>query len=201
MEMRVASLEDSASTIQIDITDGVCVPSTSWPYNVASHTDIALPNNKDIFYEIDLMVAHPFDAVSDWMDVGARRFIFHDYSEELFSTITTLHENDCEVGIAIQADTSFDIFRKFLLHIDIIQCMGIARIGFQGQDFDARILTTIASLKEEWDGVISVDGSVNKETCVSLIESGATRLVVGSAIFSTDNPKEAFLEIQAKCGE
>jgi pentose-5-phosphate-3-epimerase len=30
---------------------------------------------------------------------------------------------------------------------------------------------------------ISVDGSVNKETAHALVEAGATRLVIGSAIF------------------
>jgi pentose-5-phosphate-3-epimerase len=36
--------------------------------------------------------------------------------------------------------------------------------------------------------MISVDGSVNQETAGRLLDAGVDRLVIGSAIYNSDNP-------------
>jgi ribulose-phosphate 3-epimerase len=93
-----------------------------------------------------------------------------------------------EIGIAVGTNTSIEKVFPLVNSVDFIQCMGIENIGFQGQDFDERVLGQIRKLKAEFpDLIISVDGSVTLETAPKLIEAGATRLVIGSAIFNTDD--------------
>lgn len=50
--------------------------------------------------------------------------------------------------------------------------------------------------EEHPDVTISVDGGVNKETAPQLIEAGANRLVIGSAIFESKNIKNTIKEFQ-----
>jgi pentose-5-phosphate-3-epimerase len=51
-----------------------------------------------------------------------------------------------------------------------------------------RVLNQIQKLKAEFpDLIISVDGSVTLKTAPKLIEAGVARLVIGSAIFNTDD--------------
>jgi ribulose-phosphate 3-epimerase len=38
---------------------------------------------------------------------------------------------------------------------------------------------------------VTIDGGVSLDNAVSLIEAGADRLIVGSAIFESDNPIDA----------
>ena len=62
--------------------------------------------------------------------------------------------------------------------------MGIERVGFQHQAFDERVLDQIRMVKKLYPNIkVSVDGSVNKSTIHALVEAGADRLVIGSALF------------------
>ncbi len=73
--------------------------------------------------------------------------------------------------------------------VDFVQVMGIEHVGFQGQDFDDRCITHIKELREKFfdDIAISVDGAVDFETAPRLINAGADKLVIGSAIFNTSD--------------
>jgi ribulose-phosphate 3-epimerase len=70
--------------------------------------------------------------------------------------------------------------------------MGIGRIGFQGQNFDERVFEKIAEIRTKYPTMlISVDGGVNEDSAPLLIDAGVNRLIVGSAIFESDNIPEA----------
>jgi ribulose-phosphate 3-epimerase len=76
--------------------------------------------------------------------------------------------------------------------IQFVQLMGIDHIGFQGQEFDEKVIGRVKHLRLKYPGLpISVDGGVSLENAQSLFEAGADRLVVGSAIFNSDNFVEA----------
>src|SRR3989338_7620319 len=56
------------------------------------------------------------------------------------------------------------------------------------EEFDEKCLEHIKTLKEKFpDLIISVDGGVNFETAEEILDAGADRLVIGSAIFNTDD--------------
>ena len=64
--------------------------------------------------------------------------------------------------------------------------MGIEKIGIQGEEFSAKAIEYVKNLRERFgDLEIAVDGGVNLENARQLIDVGATRLVIGSAIFNT----------------
>ena len=69
--------------------------------------------------------------------------------------------------------------------------MGIARIGYQGEQFDERVIDRIKEFKKAYPySIVSVDGGVNKESAPLLKEAGVDRLVIGSAIFNSGSPEE-----------
>ena len=93
-----------------------------------------------------------------------------------------------ELGVAINIETPEKNIAPFIKNIDVIQCMGIAKIGYQGNPFDDRVLAKIKDLQGKYPRTaISVDGGVNLDTAPKLISAGATRLVAGSAIFKSKN--------------
>jgi len=75
--------------------------------------------------------------------------------------------------------------------------MGIEHIGFQGEPFNEKVIEQIKNLKEKYpDLIISVDGSVNENTAPLLVEAGATRLIIGSALNESYDVEETIREFE-----
>lgn len=74
--------------------------------------------------------------------------------------------------------------------------MGIEKIGFQAQPFDVRVLENVKKIKEIYPSIlISIDGGVNLQSAPMLVEAGADRLVVGSALFNSNSISDTLVEI------
>jgi ribulose-phosphate 3-epimerase len=200
----------SVSWVQIDVMDGFFVPSTSWPYDaeglVSFHDMVKngekLPYLDELSYEIDLMVEHPEDEVARWSSFGAKRFLVHFESLESIDALEHIILNyrkvgESEVGIALGVETPIDSITPILQEIDCVQLMGIAKIGYQRQEFDKRVIDNIQRLREVYkDGIISVDGGVSFETAPQLLAAGVDRLVSGSTIFGSDDISSAIQKLQ-----
>ncbi len=196
-------------TVQLDVMDGVFVSNKSWPYsedkNMLAHLiqdGDTIPFWEDIDFEVDLMIAEPEREIANWILCGASRIIVHiesvtDMDFIISEVKESIHgkqtngeeERAIEIGIALNIDTSVKEIEPYIYAVDFVQCMGIAKIGFQGQSFDERVISKIEDLRElNPDVTISVDGGVNFESASKLIAAGATRLVSGSTILESDDP-------------
>ena len=182
LQERYSLIKGYVDTVQIDVMDGEFVPSKDWPYIGGELEKI------DFDFEVDLMVKDPESVVESWVQAGAKRIIIHIESTEKIEEVFLKIPSDIEVGIALNTTTPNEKIYPLIEKIDFIQFMGIAKIGYQGQEFDERVLEKIKDLREKYSRVIiSVDGAVSLETAPKLIEAGANRLAVGSAIFGSNN--------------
>ncbi len=209
LEDKVSLVIPEARTVQIDVMDGKFVPNKSWPYGegedqfrLFSEEERGLPYWEEVDYEIDLMVSTPLEDALRWIAAGASRIVVHAESISeahlFFDTIRNQHGLFSEgnfspaLGIAFSNETILEPHLPAVAEADFVQLMGISRIGFQGESFDVRVIDRIEQLRESFpDIIISIDGAVTMETAPRLIKAGARRLVVGSAIFSQGNPKQA----------
>ena len=74
--------------------------------------------------------------------------------------------------------------------------MSITFLGCN-KNLDEKIYEKIKILKEKYSDLsIAVDGGVNKSTAPLLIERGVTKLVIGSAIFNTEDIIETIEEFK-----
>jgi ribulose-phosphate 3-epimerase len=204
LEDKISLIEGLVKTVQIDVCDGQFVPNASWPYkkndvtfeNIVKEAD-GLPGWDKLNFEIDLMVNRAEEVVDEWVSAGATRIIIHvEMKGDLAAAIEKL-QGRAEVGLAFNVETPIDIIEKFKDRIQFIQCMGIDRIGFQGQPFDEAVTRKIKEIKLKYPEMpVSVDGGVSLEDAPILIEAGVDRLVVGSAIFNSDNVFEAVLKFK-----
>ncbi len=206
----IEKLGGVAGEIQIDIVDGVFVRDTSWPYltltdgNENKETSVALfaesmPRN--LSYELDLMIAEPLRMLPIWLAKYPAQIVLHMESfatdEDIMRAIEMIREAGSKVVLASSNDTPLERLHSFVSQIDGIQCMGIAEIGRQGSEFDMRVLSRIQTLRQAYPALlISVDGSVNAQTIMSLKVAGANRFVIGSAIFNTVDPVRAYKEFE-----
>lgn len=227
LEEKMSLVAGLVPMVQVDITDGHFVPSKTWPYTSGTvsngqyvdrdFADILaeqrdFPFVEELDFEVDLMVANPESVWHDWLHAGAKRIIIHAESvsgdilellraiqKEIPSRASLLH---VEIGVAINPDTPNEILTPLMDEIDFVQFMGIARIGFQGEKFDERVLAKISDLRTQFpNATISVDGGVTSETAPKLIAAGANRLAVGSAIFGGAGKNSNSEEISAALDE
>ncbi|MEK7581989.1 MAG: hypothetical protein AAB488_01510 [Patescibacteria group bacterium] len=203
---KVSLVKKLVSYVQIDVMDGIFVPNKSWPYSAWSEfqelvkKNTGLPFWQDINYEFDLMVKNSPQILNEIILLGAQRIIFHIESskkEELKNLIDKAKEAEVEVGISLNNDTPLETILPFVDKIDFVQLMGIARIGFQGEPFDERVIERIKKLKKDYQNLaISIDGGVNFETAPFLVGAGADRLVSGSAIFESGDIVDAICKLK-----
>jgi len=183
--------------VQIDILDGKFVPDTSYPYGAQNEAHFrkvldgeeSFPFIDQFYMEADLMIKNPEQDIDKFAFAGFKRVILHvESTENLDEAIARAREFDLEAGIAINIDTPSRELDRYVDRVDFVQFMGIARIGFQGESFDERVVEKIRNFRSEYsDIIISVDGGVNLKNAAHLLGAGADRLVAGSVIFKNDD--------------
>jgi len=193
--------------------DGVFVPAKTWPhgdseyYTEIVNQEMDFPFWDTLGVEADLMVDDPVKAMQDWISFGAKRIIIHTESlTDIGAFLNVVDELTVdkgsflrtEIGMAINTTTSNEVLYPYIEQLDFVQCMGIEQIGFQSRPFDERVVEKITNFKEKFpELVISVDGGVKLDTAPRLLEAGASRLVVGSAIFDSHDVEEAIAQFEA----
>lgn len=211
LSQKIAHYVNVAKIIQIDICDGSFVENISWPMGKNDYDSVneildeeeGLPFWKELDFEFDLMVINAHKKFDFFMRLGAKRIVFHLESEnekdflDFLDSMDPYYRDNIEIGLAINTGTDISKIEPFINHIDFVQCMGIEKIGFQGQDFDQRSLDNIKKLKQKYKELkISVDGGVNEETALRLKEAGAERLVIGSALMESLSAIDTFKEFE-----
>ncbi|MGB0925434.1 MAG: hypothetical protein ACPGTS_01855 [Minisyncoccia bacterium] len=191
------SVRHNVRTIQLDLMDGKYVPEPTWPFMYETDylledlkkEDNGFPLWEDVNYELDLMVQKPEDNLETWLTIGASRVIFHYASVANWQPIKNIDpvmRNFVEIGIAITIHDDLEQIYPLIdnQHVDFVQVMGIAQIGYMGEPFDEQSLGIIQVLREKYpDMIIAVDGGVSENTIPDLRDAGATRFVSGSGVF------------------
>jgi len=208
---KLAKFINIAKTVQIDVCDGKFVSSTSWPMNTRDKESVrsildeenGMPFWEQLDFEFDLMVLNAHKQFDFFTQLGAKRIIFHLEAEEenefkdFLESLDPYFKDNIDIGIAINTTTDINKLNPFINYIDFIQCMGIKHIGFQGEPFDPKVLDQIKNIKIKYPEIkISVDGSVNKDTIQELINAGADRLAIGSALLQSYDIRETYKEFE-----
>lgn len=185
--------------VQIDVCNGTYTPSKTWPF---THTpdvyfdkmvsqEEGMPFWEDIDFEIDVMIMNPEELYEQFVQIGPSRIIFHfETLKDPLGFISRIkgEQQLIEIGIAFSNDTRAIDHKDVIELADVVQCMGISKIGFQGQPFDDRVLEQVREIREAFpDKIIAVDGSVNEDTLSELSDAGVNHFVTGSAFFKTNN--------------
>lgn len=211
LKNKISLVRGVTPIVQIDICDGVYTQNYTWPFRSTGSDretdeldfhaqDIlgereGLPFWEDIEFEFDLMVSDAVENFDFYMRFGPKRVVFHLEAQRDLNTFQDFLEGidiyireTIQIGVAIKPSTPLEKIFPIVPFIDFVQCMGIEKVGFQGQDFDERVVYQIKSLKERFQEItVSVDGGVNVDTAQELVSAGADRLVIGSAIFNTSD--------------
>ena len=195
LSSKVSLVDGLVDWAQIDVMDGNFVPPVTW-----NNPKDLYKLNTSLNFEAHLMVSDPETNIHDWINSPIKRVLLHYESTStsiLLELVNLLKGSDIEAGISLKLETSINEAEEVISEVDSVQLMSIDKIGYYGQVFDARVIPKVLSLREKFPNVkIGVDGGVNLESADKLLSVGVDRLVVGSAIFKSDNIKEVITKLQ-----
>jgi len=213
-EKILKAAEIGAKWVQIDIADSKFTSHKTWN-NPRALRELRIQNSelRKLNLEIHLMVENPQDVVDDWIGAGAKRIIVHheavvDFAKKhsnnnetdvLNFILEKCKVNGVEFGLAINPETSAEELTPHLDKIRFIQILAV-NPGLAGQQFKAETLDKIKFIKELDDAyfdsiIVEVDGGINLEMAKLCKKAGADILAAASYIWNSENPKEAFEEL------
>lgn len=208
---KLAKFVNITKMVQIDICDGKFVPSVSWPMHQSDKASVekileeeeGMPFWDSLDFEFDLMVMNAHKQFDFFTRLGAKKIVFHLEAEtetsfkEFLESLDPYFKDNIEIGLAINTTTDIKKLEPYINFVDFVQCMGIEKIGFQGEAFDERALKQIKDLRLKYRELqISVDGAVDENTAPLLLEAGANRLVIGSALLHSYDIRETIKEFE-----
>lgn len=193
--------------VQIDIVDGEYAPVKTWPFVEKDSDDLIMmargerifPYINDFILEIDMMILHPVEYLSDFISLGAKSFVVHiDSTDHIQVCIDTIKNSGCGVGLGIKPSVDVDLLQPFLPLVDFVQFMGNDKIGRSGIELDNSVVNKIKYFHEKHPSIqIQIDIGVNEETISKLKDVGVSSFVSGSSIFNSPNIKETLNKLQS----
>lgn len=188
--------ESFTNYIQIDLMDGIFVPSKS--FSAEKINNIHTP----LSFEIHLMVSDPLALMTRISNSELRKVIFHFESDvNRLDFINQMKEKGITTGLAIKPETPIDKFRSLSKHVDTLLFLTVDP-GAYGSPFKVEVLKKVEEARHIFpDKVISVDGGVSIDNLKSFLDIGVDSVCVGSRIFLKGIPAENYRQFTTKLEE
>lgn len=189
--------ESEADWFHVDVMDGVFVPNISFGFPVVK----AINKYAEKPLDVHLMIVNPDQYIQQFADAGAEIITVHyEACTHLHRTLNAIREAGCKAGVALNPHTPVHLLNDVYKEIDLI-CVMSVNPGFGGQSFIENTYTKLQQLRniselKNHAPYIEVDGGVNLENYLKLLECGANVLVAGSTVFNSPNPTETILALK-----
>jgi ribulose-phosphate 3-epimerase len=189
----IKAIESVADLIQIDVCDGNFV-------NEETFTDIQQLDEIDTKadFELHLMVENPTEFLTTKLK-KVKKVSAHVEAQNIGTFIDKAKTLGYETGISINPETNLEELAPYMERVDFIQFLTVVP-GKQGSDFREDVIDKIIIFKQSAPTKkIQVDGGIDEETLVRVIEAGVEDIAIGSQIFQ--KPQDSFEHFVEKAEE
>jgi pentose-5-phosphate-3-epimerase len=184
--------------VHIDVVDGQFAGQPSWPIEPVGEVSDITTYIKSHSVEVDIMARNPLRYALPWIQNGVDMVVLHTETIDITAFENFVETTMITVGISALLDTPYETLKPYLALADYTQVIGIKTIGAQGQPFDERALARVNEIHKDFPHLlISIDGSMNRETIPKLQSVPVERVIVGSAIMKTDHRMQAYADLSA----
>ncbi len=192
---KLKAIDFVAPWIHLDVLDGSRYNTTSFfeeeALFIATHAR----------FELHLMVEKPISLIEKFSDhPNIHRIYFEsDCAEKPHDIIEAAIFHGFSVGVVINPFQPLNLTPQDVEKITAIQFMGV-NPGKSGQPMKTAVLSEIPKIKQQIADInpdieLSFDGGVDNGTIEKLVPLGISRIVCGSAIFSQNDPAQAYRDL------
>jgi len=191
-ELIEATLRGGADGLHMDVMDGHFVPNLTFGLPVVE----AVAAKTGAFIDSHLMIEKVDQYAPAFARVSSAVSIHAEATAHLHRAVGFLSENGAKAGVAINPATPLWTLEEILPFVDFVLVMSV-NPGFGGQSFIRTSLKKIERLKNLLVELglgervaVEVDGGIKLNNLTDVLSAGADWIVVGSAIFSSSDPRE-----------
>lgn len=183
--------------LHLDVMDGIFVPNISFGNpvikSIKAHTNLPL--------DVHLMIDRPHRYIEEFAKYADLLGFHYEAGSNNAETLKKIRELGCKSCITIKPKTEPQEIFDLLPLCDMVLVMSVEP-GFGGQKFMPQALDKIRTIKTECERRnleidIEVDGGINAETAPLAVEAGATVLVAGNFLFSSENMCDCVKQIKS----
>lgn len=192
--------------LHIDVMDGNFVPNIT----IGPPIIECLRKNTGLFLDVHLMIKKPDRLLDSFIESGADLINVHaEECPHLDRTLNYIKQAGKKAAVALNPSTPLCFIENVLGLVDMVLIMTV-NPGFGGQEFIHDMVYKIKKLKvmiEDYRRYssnvkkcvdIQVDGGINIDTAPIVVGAGANVLVMGTAIYESDNPAEYIKKVRDK---
>lgn len=189
--------QSEADWLHLDIMDGVFVPNISFGFPVLKGLKKICRKPMDVH----LMIVEPHKFIREVAETGAYLMNVHyEACTHLHRTIAGIHEAGMKAGVTLNPHSPVSLLEDIVQDVDVVMLMSV-NPGYGGQTFIEHTVEKTRQLREMIDRkglntLIEIDGGVNLETGMRLLEAGADVLVAGSFVFKAPDPNAIIKELK-----
>lgn len=179
----VKRLEQSGiKDLHLDVMDGHFVSNITFGIDLIKHLRLKTKMN----FDAHLMVTNPDALLNGLKEAGVNSVTVHvEACKHLYHTVETINKLGMQGGIVLNPSTNFESL-KYMAEDNIIKKVLVMSVepGFGGQAYlpmSTKKIKDLANWRDEnnYNFIIQVDGGINLNNIQTVVDAGATDIVIG----------------------
>ena len=173
--------------LHVDIMDAHFVPNLSFSPALTAALHKRFP---ELPLDVHLMMDNPEQYIDTFIDAGASVLTIHaEIAGDVAAQLQHIRSRGVKSGLSVKPGTPAESIRHLLPHADMVLVMTVEP-GFGGQKFNADMLGKLTALREMgYSGLLEADGGVSMSNAAILRQHGLDVAVMGTAMFSSADPR------------
>lgn len=194
---QLSAVEPESTRWHVDVMDGHYVPNLT----IGPDFCRTIARFSRLPQDVHLMITNPTETWEWYAEAGASRIAFHpETADDPAVLLRAIREAGPGAGLAVNPDVEPEAIEPYLPEVDHLVVMSVYP-GFSGQSFIPDAVPKLRRLRELADRrerhvELLIDGGVNAETAPGCVEAGADVLISASAVFGSDDPRAAAVQLR-----